>query len=63
MYALATCPTTEIVNLTKTWNERDAWSLENAKKRCNEIYPGFPCVKMFRKKQDDIYHVICGIKE
>ena len=56
----ATCPKTRIENWTKVWTKRDQQTLDTARKRCGEIYPDAPCVKMFRKKDETTYNVICG---
>lgn len=59
LLALA-CPQTRIENWTNEWNKQDQWTLDNAKKRCGQLYPDAPCVKMFRKKDESTYNVICS---
>lgn len=54
------CGSPKIVNRTKSWNEQDKTTLETAQKRCGQIYPDSPCVKMFRKADEGIYSAICG---
>ena len=56
----ATCPQTQIDNKTKTWTEGDQKSLNSASEGCKRYYPDSPCVKLFRKKADGDYNVICG---
>lgn len=55
------CNEPKIENYTKVWNNADQLHLEFAKKRCPEIYPEAPCVKLFRKKEKLVYNVICGV--
>jgi len=62
MFLLAfSCPQTIMVNDSGLpWNNYDSSVLQTAKKRCGEIYEGFPCVKKFYKKESQNYWVICG---
>ena len=57
------CHNPIIDNWTKVWNEEDAKTLKQAQIRCGEIYPDAPCVKLFRKKEELNYNVICGAKQ
>lgn len=55
------CPATKMLNYTKyPWNQHDKATLEVAKKRCGEIYPDAPCLKVFTKVGKQDYQVICG---
>lgn len=55
------CPDTKMVNATKfPWNEWDRSRLQYSKKRCGEMYPEAPCVKLFRKWGKQDYSVVCG---
>lgn len=54
------CPETKIQNRTQEWNDQDKQALTTAKRRCGEMYPEAPCVKMFRKADEGIYSAICG---
>ena len=55
------CPTTKIVNVSDyPWNDYDNSILEQARKRCGELYDDAPCVKLFRKYDFQQYSVICG---
>lgn len=55
------CPTTVQVNKTdEPWNDHDKKTLEFVKKRCEQIYPDAPCVKLFRKFDSQSYTVLCG---
>ncbi len=55
------CSKTIIVNTTKyPWNSFDQKTLNQAKKRCGEIYPNAPCVKWFKKYGSIDYSIICG---
>ena len=56
------CPTPRIENYTKEWNKRDQATFDHAKIRCGQLYPEAPCLKMFRKKDNWTYNVICGGK-
>lgn len=55
------CPDTKIQNVSGLpWNQHDQETLDGAKKRCGELYPDSPCVKLFRKYAFQSYSVICG---
>lgn len=54
------CPATTIQNLTDTWNKQDQTTYEGAIKRCGQLYPESPCLKLFRKKDATTYNAICG---
>lgn len=63
LVAALSCPTPKIDNQTGTWNKFDQTTLENAEKRCGELFPDGPCVHLFVKKdgKDGItYNVVCG---
>jgi len=57
------CPDINIVNLTIDWETRDSLVLEYVQKRCGEIYPKSPCLKIFTKKEDGVYNAVCGVLE
>ena len=42
------------------WNDYDKSILEYVKKRCVQVYPDAPCVKLFRKYNYQQYSAICG---
>lgn len=56
------CPDPKIENRTSTWTKDDQKMLEQAKTRCGQIYSDSPCVKMFRKNEEQGYSVICKEK-
>ena len=47
-------------NTDQPWNDFDNQHLKIAQKRCGEIYKNSPCVKMFKKRTERDYSVICG---
>jgi len=58
---MAFCPATKFENKTDLpWNEFDNKHYLTAKKRCGEIYQKSPCVKVFRKRSESDFSVICG---
>lgn len=58
------CPNVKIVNKSGLpWNDYDQSMLNQAKKRCGELYQDAPCVKLFKKYEKQAYSVICGAKE
>lgn len=62
--ALLSCPPTEMQNHTVySWNDFDMKTLDGARKRCGELYPDVPCVKIFEKHGKQDYSVICGGKK
>lgn len=57
------CPITKIENISgHPWNKHDQEVLEYVQKRCGQVYPDSPCVKLFRKREAQDYSVICGAK-
>lgn len=59
--SMAYCPKPEIVNESKKpFNEQDKQTLARAYKRCGELYKDSPCVKLFIKRTERDYAVICG---
>lgn len=65
LVAALSCPKPVMLNETSfPWNKRDYQVLRQVKKRCGEIYPDAPCVKLFKKYGDGHdYSVICGAKD
>ena len=58
---LGTCPVVKMENTTKfPWNAFDMASLHKAQSHCGIIYPGYRCVKLFRKYTRKDYSVVCG---
>lgn len=55
------CPETKTLNLTsEEWNAADTEALETAQRRCPEVFPEAPCLKLFIKKEVLVYRAICG---
>ena len=54
------CPPTVVENRTNTWKKIDHDNLMMARKRCPELYKDSPCLKFFRKKEELVYHAVCG---
>lgn len=55
------CEPPTLVNVSKyPWVKYDYEILEQAKKRCGELYSDAKCVKLFRKFGYQSYTVICG---
>ena len=57
------CPNTELIGFTGELTKQDQQFLEIAKQRCKEIYPDMPCLKVFEKKEENVYRAICGAQE
>lgn len=61
LFITLSCPATKMVNVSgDPWNDYDKSILEQAKKRCVQLYEDSPCVKLFRKYGKQDYSVICG---
>lgn len=56
------CPQPVVENRSASWTKQDQQTYNHASFRCREIYPEAPCMKLFRKKDDSTYNVICGKK-
>lgn len=54
------CPDTVIINLTDEWNEQDKKTYDGALTRCAELWSDAPCLKLFKKKEKNLYNAICG---
>lgn len=62
--AALACPETSMVNTSGyPWNDYDRSILTQTKRRCVQIYPDSPCVKMFKKWGKQDYSVVCGAKK
>lgn len=63
-FVLLSCPITQMVNLSKfPWNDYDKEMVSYATKRCSQLYKRSPCLKIFTKKDEQDYTVICGAKK
>lgn len=58
--AALSCPPTKIVNKTDTWTEMDIKTLEFNKNLCAEKYKDAVCMKLFIKRKENTYWIICG---
>lgn len=54
------CIAANVINDTDVWNSIDQMSLDRAKTRCGELYKHSPCLKVFRKFEENLYGAICG---
>jgi hypothetical protein len=55
------CPVTKNVTLDRVkWNEHDQEVMEKAKGRCKVLYKDLPCLKKFKKIEDNRYFALCG---
>lgn len=57
--SLNCAPPTILNTSEEPWNEYDQSILENAKKRCVELYSDAPCVSWFKKYNVKQYSVLC----
>lgn len=57
IYSENKCQSPKIINQTNKWNDRDSKTLNRASDRCLELYG--TCLKIFVKKEELIYNVIC----
>lgn len=58
------CPETKTQNVSGfPWNKRDQEVLVGAQKRCGELYPEAPCLKLLRKYGEHDYSAVCGAKQ
>ncbi len=56
---LTVCSPTKILS-EKPLDDYDKKTLEHARKRCGELYPNSPCVKVFIVYKPRTYGVVCG---
>jgi len=57
------CPTTKLIGFDKQITEDEGKSMNHARKRCEEIYQGAPCLISFEKREENVYWALCGRKE
>jgi len=57
------CAFAVIINYTSTWIEIDNINMRAATKRCKIYYPKSPCLVKFIKKEEQVYHAICGVSK
>jgi hypothetical protein len=56
-------PINKVNKTAEAWNDYDAKIFKQVQKRCGELYPDAPCVKLFRKFDSQSYTVLCGAEE
>jgi hypothetical protein len=61
MFSSLICPPTNIQNYTKGWNDKDLYTYKNSIDICQSRYELKTCVKTFRKVEENVYSVICGL--
>jgi hypothetical protein len=55
------CPNIKVVDHTKSaWTDQDQEAITQAQKRCGELFPKAPCLKLFVKVEEGMYRAICG---
>lgn len=55
------CPETKMINQSKLpWIEYDRKEMRYCEKRCSYEYPGYECLKEFRKLGFQDYFCLCG---
>jgi hypothetical protein len=54
------CGNPKIVNDTDKWSKYDQNALEDTKDRCKIHFKDAPCLKIFIKKEENVYRAICG---
>lgn len=63
LLAALNCAPTVVINNTDNWTEEDSIHMVAAIKRCPELYPESPCLKVFRKKEPLLYRATCGAEK
>jgi hypothetical protein len=61
--AAIACSSPVLENHTKTWDKIDQMAEQSAEKRCGQLFPDGPCMKVFIKNEDKDgvhYRVVCG---
>jgi len=54
------CPETRLIGFNTTPTIQEVKDLNQAKKRCNELYPDAPCLKSFEKREEQVFWAICS---
>lgn len=57
---IAVCAVTILVGFSQPMTKEDNAALKTATKNCSKYYPDAPCLKELRKKEELVYHAICG---
>lgn len=57
---LKSCPKTIVKTFDGSWTKDDEVILDAASKRCGQLYPNSPCVKLIQKLAPQEYRVTCG---
>lgn len=52
---------TKLVGFEAGMNQDDVNAFKRAKYTCKNEYPKQPCLVEFRKKEELVYHAICGV--
>lgn len=61
-FTLMMCPSPEVINKTKVWNDIDVRVFTQSIKHCEREYLEAPCLIRFSKLSDTTYTVLCGAK-
>ena len=57
---LLICTAPQMINTSnEAWNTKDYKTLQISQKRCKQLYPEAPCVKLFHKTEPRVYRVLC----
>lgn len=59
---MALCPGTDVINKTDVWTDQDRQAIQQAHKRCPELYKDAPCLVLFQKSEEGAYQAVCGSK-
>ena len=57
---LSTCPETKLIGFDAELTQQETANLNQAKKRCGELYPDAPCLKSFEKREEGVFWAICA---
>lgn len=59
---MLTCLLPVLIGFTYPLNKDDKAALKTTTKNCSKYYPEAPCLKKLVKKEELVYHAICGEK-
>jgi len=54
------CPETNLIGFDAPLTQQETANLNQAKKRCGELYPDAPCLKSFEKREEGVFWAICA---
>ncbi len=57
------CAATIFIGFGSSMTKEDVSVYKTASQNCSKYYPDAPCLKKLIKKEEQVYHAVCGAKD